>query len=431
MMMKAKQTNKPFLEILAETVESVGPVIFSFQSVSVGFFKSLSEFHQNLILKLLCSKSTSLESILAISPDHEAKLDEIEAIFINKYKMFQKVNSADGKIHYKLEKLFGESIKSFIAKGLNTIFHVNQSSIIKCLKEPLRFEDKLKTRAFSKWNNMHKFMLKRTSNLTNVQDLPSNVVGALEDASLIMSRDRNNSTCFDFLLDNIKSQVSIFLYAYCKHLFKIKYKYLRGDKSNKEAVSEGNILNLIFHLTLLFPTGSYMVKKSAEALEELHLTYELVHDVMTDLDSVGLLRVKEEDGNIEFFATTPLIHNIFNSNAILERGFKNEIIVECDFKIYAYSNNSEYMEALLNHFTEIKFKMPTFVVCSIEEEKVREAYNSGIQPSQILRYLNSNTHKEVMKAKMHLMSEEEIQNIDKTYAFIPENIVQQMIIWNI
>ena len=430
-MQKAKQANKLFLEILAETVESVGPVIYSFQSVSVGFFKSLSEFHQNLILKLLCSKSTSLDSILAISPDQDAKLDEIENIFINKYKMFQKVNSPDGKIHFKLERTFGESIKSFIAKGLNTIFQVNQSSIAKCLKEPLKFEEKLKSRAFSKWNNMHKYMLKRTSNVTNVQDLPPNVVGALEDASLMMSRDKNNSVCFDFLLDNIKSQVSTFLYAYCRHLFKIKYKYLRGDKSNKEAVSEGNILNLIFHLTLLFPTGSYMVKKSNEALEELHLTYELVSDVMTDLDSVGLLRVKEEDGNIEFFATTPLIHNIFNSNAILERGFKNEIIVETDFKIYAYSNNSEYMEALLNLFTEIKFKMPTFIVCSLEEEKIREAFASGIQPSQVLRYLNSNTHKEVMKAKMHLMTEDEIQNIDKTYAFIPENIVQQMLIWNI
>lgn len=428
---KPRQTNKPFLEILAETVESVGPVIYSFQSVSIGFFKSLSEFYQNLILKLLCSKSTALDSILAASPDQDARMDEIEAVFINKYKMFQKVNSPDGKVHFKLEKMFGESIKYYISKGLNPIFTVKQSSIAKCLKDPVTFEEKLKARAFSNWNNMHKFMLKKTSGLMNVQDLPPNVVGALEDASLIMSRDRNNSVCFDFLLDNIKNQVSIFLYAYCKHLFKIKYKYLRGDKANKEAVSECNILNLIFHLTLLFPTGSYSVKKFNETLEDLHLTYELVLDVMNDLDSVGLLRVKEEDGNIAYFATTPLIHNIFSSNAVLERGFKNEIIVETDFKIYAYSNNLEYMEALLNHFTGIKFKMPTFIVCSIEEEKVREAFASGIQPNQILRYLNSNTHKEVMKAKMHLMTEEEIQNIDKTYAFIPENIVQQMLIWNV
>ena len=430
--MNKRQVNKQFLDILSETVDSVGPMVYAFLSVSVGFFKSLSEFHQNLILKLSSSKSTSLEAILAMTPDHDKKMDELEAKFINRFKVIQKVNGDMGQVEYKLEKRFGDCVKLFIGRGLNTIFHVNQKTISKCIKKSATFEDKLKSHAFARWNNMHKFMLKKTSNVTSVDDLTMNVVGALEDSNLIMTRDRNNAMCFDFLLDNIKSQVSTFLYAYCKHLFKIKYKYLRGDKSNKEAVSEGNILSLIFHLTLLFPMMSYSVKNNTDAIKELQLTTDIINDIMTDLDAVGLLRLKKgDDGNIEFFATTPLIHNIFNSNVMLERGFKNDIIVETDFKIYAYSTNLGYMEALLNLFTEIKFKMPTFLVCSLEEEKIREAFSSGIEPGQILRYLNTNTHKEVMKTKMHLMTEDEIQAIDKTYAFIPENIVQQMFIWNV
>ena len=128
-------------------------------------------------------------------------------------------------------------------------------------------EDKLKQFAFGKWNNMHRFMLSSRNRIEGVPELPSNVVGALEDVGLMMSNnEKNNAVCFEFLLDQIKNQVSIYLYAYCKHLFKIKYKYLRGDKSNKEAVSEGNILNLIFHLTLLFPLVTYSVKKSQESL---------------------------------------------------------------------------------------------------------------------------------------------------------------------
>ena len=264
-------------------------------------------------------------------------------------------------------------------------------------------------------------------------ELPSNVIGALEDVGLMMSNnEKNNAVCFEFLLDQIKNQVSIYLYAYCKHLFKIKYKYLRGDKSNKEAVSEGNILNLIFHLTLLFPLVTYSLKKSQEALQELQLTMEVVNDIMRELDSVGLLKVKQdEDGNIKSFATTPLMNNIFNQNVMLERGFKNDIIVETDFKIYAYSNNLEYLEALLNLFTEIKFKMPTLIVCSLEEDKIRQAFSQGIEPSQILRYLNTNTHREVMKSKMHLMTDEDLANIDSTFAFIPENVVQQLMIWKL
>lgn len=440
-----RKTNKQFLDVLSESVESIGPRIYKFQSMSVGFFKSLSEFHQNLVLKLLCATSTDLDIILAQSPDLENKLAEIESLLIGRFKIMQKVNSREGKVHFKLEDFFADSIKSFLAKGLETIFPVNTATISKCIKYSSQFEEKLKDHAFKRWNNMHKFMLKKTSHVANIEELPSNIVGALEDSNLLMSKDvvvtqgsngmnsssgPSNATCFDFLLDNIKNQVSIFLYAYCKYLFRVKYKYLKGNKRDKEAVSEGNIVNLVFYLTLVFPLISYSLKKSQEALAELELTSDVIHDIMMDLDSVGLLKIKlGDDQKISYFATTPLIHNIFNSNVMLEKGFKNDIIVETDFKIYAYSNNPEYLEALLSLFTEIKFKMPTLLVCSLEEDKIKEAYQRGIEPRQILKYLNSNTHKEVMKTKMYLMTEQEIAEIDDTFAFIPENVVQQMFIW--
>ncbi len=424
-----KPQNKQFLEILSEAVESTGTRIFTFQSVCVGYFKSLDEYYQNIVLKLMCSKSTPLDTILVQLPDMDKKIDEVEKQLVNKFKVVQKVVGEDGKTHYKLERHFQESMKTFLSRGLNTVFQVNTSTIETCLKKAGMFEDKLKALAFSRWNNMHKFMLgsKSASFSANV-----NVVGALEDADLVMSNHKNNSTCFDFLLDQIKNQVSIFLYSYCKHLFKVKYKYLhkKEERSDKEAVGEGNILNLIFHLSLLFPLVSYSVKKSQETLADLQLTSEVLNDIMKDLDAVGLLKIKLDDaGNIKNFATTPLMNNIFNSNIVLERGFKNDIIVETDFKIYAYSNNLDYLEALLNLFTDIKFKMPTLIVCSLEEDKIRQAFSSGIEPQQILRYLNSNVHREVLRAKMQVMTDQDIQEADKTFAFLPENVVQQMMIW--
>lgn len=423
-----KVQNKPFLEILAEAVESTGTRIYTFQSVCVGYFKSLDEYFQNITLKLMCGKSTPLDTILVQLPDLEKRIDDVEKQLVNKFKIVQKIVGEDGKTHYKLERHFQESMKTFLSRGLNTVFQVNTNTIETCLKNSVTFEDKLKQVAFSRWNNMHRFML---GSKTAALQANVNVVGALEDADLVMNTNKNNSTCFDFLLDQIKNQVSIFLYAYCKHLFKVKYKYLhKNEKSDKEAVGEGNILNLVFHLTLLFPLVSYSVKKSQETLAELQLTNEVLTDIMKDLDAVGLLKIKLDDGgNIKNFATTPLMNNIFNSNVVLERGFKNDIIVETDFKIYAYSNNLEYLEALLNLFTEIKFKMPTLIVCSLEEEKIRQAFSGGIEPQQILRYLNSNVHREVLKAKMHLMTDEDILSAEKTFAYIPENVVQQLMIW--
>lgn len=58
-----------------------------------------------------------------------------------------------------------------------------------------------------------------------------------------------------------------------------------------------------------------------------------------------------------------------------------------------------------------------------------EAFSRGINPNQILRYLNSNVHSKVVEKKMFEMNDEEIANIELSYGYIPENVVQQMFIW--
>lgn len=424
-MTQGVRVNKHFLELLGEYRAGV----FSYQSIAVGFFKSLSEFHQNLILKLLCGEKIPIQYILVQGPDYQSKINEIDEKLYNKVKVVDK-HEIEGLMNYKLEKNFADSIRSFLSKGLNGIFQV-LSNFEKCVKSSKTMEEKLKAYAFDKWNNMHKYMLRQTSFVQKVEPLPTRVVQTLEESGLMMQEGKNNSGCFDFLLDNIKNQVSIFLYGYCKRMIKIRHNYKRKVSNGPdEAVYEGDILNFIFHLTLLYPQVSYSLSKSQESLTDLKLTAEVINDVLEDLSSVGLVKCKlGTDGKVKNFATTPLIHNIFSPNALLERGFKNDIIVETDFNIYAYSTNLDYIEALLGLFTAIKFKLPTMIICSLEEDKIKRAFEIGITPEQILRYLNSNTHKDVLKSKNHLMNEDEIAKADANYAYLPTNIVQQVKIW--
>ena len=433
--MENKLKDKHFLNLLCESVDAIGARIYTFQSVCVGLFKSLNEFHQTLLVKLASFKGFSIESLLGPTPEFQKRVDEIEKLLITQYKVVVKELSdsrqpgEEKRVQYKIEKNFGESLRRFLSHGLEVIFPVKREGMQKCIENSAKLEHKLKGHAFSNWHIMLKYMLKRDGGSRS--ELPNNVRGALSDSNLLMSRDKNNSTCFDFLLDSLRNQVSAFLYAYCKHLFKVKYNYLRGDKSQKEAVGEGNILNLIFHLTLLFPLMRYSIKDMQEHLASLHLTLEVINDIMRDLDAVGLIKIQttEDTKQISYFTTTPLINNVFNPNVQLEGGFKNDIIVETDFKLYAYSNNSEYLEALLELFSEIKFRMPTLLVCSLEETKIREVYKTGIKPQQILSYLNNNTHKEVRRSRIQAMTEEEVRQIDSSFAFIPENIIEQLIIW--
>lgn len=93
--------------------------------------------------------------------------------------------------------------------------------------------------------------------------------------------------------------------------------------------------------------------------------------------------------------------------------------------IYAYStNDNQLLQALLNLFTKIKNKFPGLIVCSLKHSKIIEAFQRGINPYQILRYLNSNVHPKVLEKKMFELNEEELADIDLSYGYIPENVVQ-------
>ena len=423
-----KKQNKYFLDTLAEYVEASGIGIYSFLNLSIGLFKSLTEFHQTVILRLLGTKGVHLDDILVQDP---AKKEEIEKILINKFRLIVKFTGSGGPVLYKLEDNFLNSLRIYFSSGLKLIFPYNISKSDNTATFIAKFEEKSKKHGFEKWNSMHRAML-----TGNTKDLPMNVKKALEDANLVMSNERNNSTCFDFLLDSLKNQVNWFLYAYNARLVKTRQNYLRVDTKESEAVNPNRILNFLYHLALLSPQLSYKLKDSSSAILENQLTPELVFTILKDLNFVGLMRLKEpdtaQDQNAKplMFAPTPLLYNIFNTNVSLEHGFKNQIIVESDFTVYAYSNNLEYLEALLNLFTRVKFKMPTLIVCIIDDESISRAFKSGIKPKQILSYLNSNIHREVRKNKTHHMSEEEIKSADIKYSFLPENVVKQFEIWH-
>ena len=101
--------------------------------------------------------------------------------------------------------------------------------------------------------------------------LSKNIMHTLEDSDMILRKASSHTRGFDFLLDNIKSQVQIFLYSYIKHLFSIRNSY-RGK--SQDDISEGQILNLILNLTLLVPSVNYNIRP--EGLPGVRLPESLV-----------------------------------------------------------------------------------------------------------------------------------------------------------
>jgi hypothetical protein len=383
-------------------------------------------------MKLLSSNTVELANLVASSPEAQEQLEMAEESLIKKYGIVEKfTQELNGPVLYKLNANFDRSIKDFFVNGMEVIFEVNPSTLEKCVAKADKFEEKLKSHAYAGWSNLYRNILDGYMGRVEEEiELTDNLRGTLEASSLSLKNAKKYTVGFDFLLDSVKNQVSNLLYCYCSYLFKIKYKYLQ-DINDKEAVTEGSILNLLLNLTLLVPLMFFNVKNSIKNFAEKKIPQKLVQDILLDLNCLGLIRAKKNEKKlVTHFAATPLIHNVLIGTTALQKEFKNDIVVEPDFKIYAYSRNNEFLEALLRLFTVIKVKFPGLLVCSINEDKVKEAYTKGIKPNQILRYLNSNAHFKVIEKKMKTMSQDDIENIDKVHSFVPENVYRQLFIWH-
>lgn len=90
------------------------------------------------------------------------------------------------------------------------------------------------------------------------------------------------------------------------------------------------------------------------------------------------------------------------------------IVVETNYRIYAYTGNLLKIEliltikityfpdsplqiALLGLFTELQYRFPNLVLGNLTRDSVRQALRSGITANQIINFLNMHSHSESMK----------------------------------
>ncbi|RNA05110.1 general transcription factor IIH subunit 4 [Brachionus plicatilis] len=81
-----------------------------------------------------------------------------------------------------------------------------------------------------------------------------------------------------------------------------------------------------------------------------------------------------------------------------EKDDKGYIIVETNYRIYAYTD-SNLKISLLALFSDLMFRFPNMVVASITRESVREAFKMGITGQQIVNFLRSNAHPQISSRK--------------------------------
>ncbi|KGN49219.1 general transcription and DNA repair factor IIH subunit TFB2 isoform X1 [Cucumis sativus] len=130
-----------------------------------------------------------------------------------------------------------------------------------------------------------------------------------------------------------------------------------------------------------------------------------------DLADLGL--VKLQQGRKEsWFIPTKLATNLSMSLADSSSRKLGFVVVETNFRMYAYSTSKLHCE-ILRLFSRIEYQLPNLIVGAITKESLYNAFKNGITAEQIVTFLQQNAHPRVA---------ERIPSV-------PENVTDQIRLW--
>ncbi|PKA50842.1 hypothetical protein AXF42_Ash007497 [Apostasia shenzhenica] len=159
---------------------------------------------------------------------------------------------------------------------------------------------------------------------------------------------------------------------------------------------------------------SFLLELSFHSLAEaynLNTLDDVQINVIKDLADLGL--VKLQQGRKEsWFIPTKLASNLavsLSDSSSHKQGF---VVVETNFRIYAYSSSKLHSE-ILRLFSRIEYLLPNLIVGAITKESLYTAFENGITAEQIISFLQQNAHARVAER----------------IPTVPENVTDQIRLW--
>ena len=211
--------------------------------------------------------------------------------------------------------------------------------------------------------------------------------GVSEDVAKILIRsgllafdEKENSTSitssgFQFLLLDTSSQVWYFMVQYL------------NSKSGQD---------LVQCLSFLFQTGFSVLGKdySVKNLQKSEAQFNFLQLLL----EVGLAYQRERTSK-RYYPTRLAINlgtAVTGNTGNLYEG-QGYLVIETNYRVYAYSE-SQLQVALLSLFTDIKSRFPQFTVGTLTRESVQQALACGISASQIIDFLRTRAHPQMLSS---------------------------------
>jgi len=182
---------------------------------------------------------------------------------------------------------------------------------------------------------------------------------------------------FRFLLTTAQEQIWVLL-----------TQYLRDSQSENATSAIGFMLRLSFQR----PGRAYAMTGVLSDTEQ---------EVVRDLTQLGLLYTFE--ANEKWYYVPTLLSSGLSSGGFDGEGERaaaadGHIIVETNYRVYAYTSSAVEME-ILRLFTRADYRLPNLYVGMLTRESVQNALRAGVDAEQIVWYIRAHAHKQVRRKK--------------------------------
>ncbi|TYJ13093.1 hypothetical protein E1A91_A10G027800v1 [Gossypium mustelinum] len=191
---------------------------------------------------------------------------------------------------------------------------------------------------------------------------------------LLRQRDKEaprlTESGFQFLLMDTNAQLWYIIREYISN-------------SEEQGVDQADLIAFLLELSFHTPGEAY----SLDTLTDDQTT------MIKDLADLGL--VKLQKGRKEsWFIPTKLATNLsvsLTDSSSRKQGF---VVVETNFRMYAYSSSKLHCE-ILRLFARVEYQLPNLIVGAITKESLYNAFENGITAEQIVTFLQQNAHPRV------------------------------------
>ncbi|KDP20952.1 hypothetical protein JCGZ_21423 [Jatropha curcas] len=209
---------------------------------------------------------------------------------------------------------------------------------------------------------------------------------------LLSQRDKDAARLteggFQFLLMDTNAQLWYIIREYISN-------------SEERGIDPPDLISFLLELSFHTPGEAY----------NMNTLTDIQRNTIKDLADLGLIKLQQ--GRKEsWFIPTKLATNLsvsLTDSSSRKQGF---VVVETNFRMYAYSQSKLHCE-ILRLFSRVEYQLPNLIVGAITKESLYNAFENGITAEQIISFLQQNAHPRVA---------EKIPTV-------PENVTDQIRLW--